>query len=48
MILALAEILCLEKLRQADHLRAASGSVGNAADGFFEILFRLRAARHLH
>ena len=48
MILALAEILGLKKLGQADHLRAASGGVGDAAQRLFEILFRLRAARHLY
>src|SRR5450755_731688 len=48
MIFALAEILCLEKFRQADDLHPTPGSVCNAADGLLKILFRLRAARHLH
>jgi hypothetical protein len=48
MIFALTEILRLKKLGQADYLRAASGSFGDAADRLFEILFGLRTARHLH
>ena len=48
MILALAEILGLKKLRQADDLGPASGSVGKPGDGFFQILLRLWPAGHLH
>src|SRR5208282_4482337 len=48
MILALAEILRLKKLRQADDLRATSDGVGNPGYGLFEILLGLWAARHLH
>ena len=48
MIFALAEILRLKKFGQADDLGAAPGGVGNAAEGLLQILFRLRAARHLH
>ena len=47
-IFALAKILRLKKFRQTDDLRAASGSVGNAAQGLLEILFGLWSARHLH
>jgi hypothetical protein len=46
-VFALAEILRLKQFRQADHLNAASGGVGDALEGLGEILFRLRPARHL-
>src|ERR1700722_10027357 len=48
MIFALAEILGLKEFGEADDLGAAPGSICHAADGFFEVFFRLRAARHLH
>ena len=48
MIFSLAEILSLEKFRQADDLRPAPGSFGDAAERLFEILFRFRPTRHLH
>src|SRR6266571_4576582 len=48
MIFPLAEILRLEKFRQAHNLRSAPSGVGNTAQGLLEILFRLRTARHLH
>src|SRR5271166_4549059 len=47
MVLALAEILSLKKFRQADDLRAPSGGIGRATQGLFQILLRLRPARHL-
>jgi hypothetical protein len=48
MIFPLAEILRLEKFRQAHNLRSASSGIGNPAQGLLEILFRLRTAGHLH
>jgi hypothetical protein len=48
MIFALAEILGLEKFGQAYDLGATPGGIGDAAEGFLQILFRLRTARHLH
>src|ERR1700691_5570829 len=48
MIFALAEILSLKELRQADDLRAAPGGVGHALKSFLQIFFRLRSTRHLH
>jgi hypothetical protein len=47
-ILALAEILRLEKLRQAHDLGAPASSFADPVDRFLQILFRLRPARHLH
>ena len=47
-ILALAKILRLKQFGQANHLRAAPGRIGHAFQSFGEILFRLRAARHLY
>src|SRR5262245_21134478 len=46
-VFTLAEILRLKQLRQANDMCAASRGIGHPADGFFEILFRLRSARHL-
>jgi hypothetical protein len=48
MVLALAEVLRLEKFGEADDLRAASGGVGDTFESLCEILFGLRAAGHLH
>jgi hypothetical protein len=48
MIFALAEILCLEKFREADDLGAASSRVGNAFQSFRKILVGIRAAGHLY
>jgi hypothetical protein len=47
MIFALAEILGLKKFGQAHDLCATSGSIGDAFEGFCEILCGLRSARHL-
>ena len=47
MVFALAEVLSLEQLGQTDHVGSALGSLGDAAEGFLEILFWLRAAGHL-
>jgi hypothetical protein len=46
-VFALAEILRLKKFREANHLNAASGSVGDALESLGEILLGLGAARHL-
>jgi hypothetical protein len=43
-IFALAEILGLEQLGQADDLSATASSVRNAADGLLKILLGLGAA----
>src|ERR1700752_3471065 len=48
MIFALAEVLGLEEFGQAHDLGAASGGISDAAQGLLQILFRLRAAGHLH
>src|ERR1017187_622383 len=48
MILALAKILRLEEFRQAHDLGSHAGGVGDATESLLQILFRLRAARHLH
>src|SRR3954454_4462368 len=47
-IFSLTEILRLEKLGEADDLRAFSCRVSDARQSLFEILFRFRPARHLH
>jgi hypothetical protein len=47
-ILSLTKILRLEKFRQANDLRAPARGVRHAAQSLFQILFGLRAARHLH
>jgi hypothetical protein len=46
-VFALAEILSLKKFRQADHLNAPSGGIGDALEGLGEILLGLGATRHL-
>jgi hypothetical protein len=48
MVFALAKILCLEKLRQADDMSALRGGISDARQGLLEVLFRIGATRHLH
>src|SRR5262249_9905233 len=47
MVFTLAEVLRLEKLRQANDIRATLSGVSNALQSFFEIFLRLRSAGHL-
>ncbi len=47
-VLALAEVLGQEELRQADDLGATGGGLADVLDGTLEVLLRLGRAAHLH
>ena len=47
-VFALAEILRLKQLGQADELGALAGGIANVCDRALQILLRLGRARHLH
>jgi hypothetical protein len=47
MVFSLAEILRLEKFRQADHLRSPRLGLVNAVDGPLQIFFGVGRRRHL-
>ena len=47
-VFALAEVLRLKEFGQADEFRALLGGIAHVRDGAFQILFRIRRARHLH
>ena len=47
-VFALAEILCAEKLGQADDLRAFARGFADAVGGLVEVRVRIRPAAHLH
>ena len=46
-VFALAEVLGLEKLGEADDVRAAAGGVGDAVEGLRHVVARFGAAGHL-